>query len=52
MYALDRNELRQPRNANWTAEFMGAEMLAAVFRTDPGVLGQILPQKFEKNMEV
>ncbi len=44
LYALDRNELRQLRNANWTAEFTGAEMLAAVFRTDPGVLGQILPR--------
>jgi hypothetical protein len=32
LYALDRNELKQLRNANWTAEFTGAEMLAAVFR--------------------
>lgn len=44
LYALDRNELQQLRNANWTAEFTGAEVLAAVFRTDPSVLAQILPR--------
>ncbi|MEA1988446.1 MAG: acetoacetate decarboxylase family protein [Pseudomonadota bacterium] len=44
LYALNRNELQQLRSANWTAEFTGAEMLSAVFRTDPGVLGQILPR--------
>ena len=44
LYALDRNELQQLRKANWTAEFTGAEMLAAVFRTDPKVLEQILPR--------
>ncbi len=44
LYALDRSELQQLRNANWTAEFMGAEVLAAVFRTDPDVLEQILPR--------
>ena len=44
LYALDRSELQQLRNADWTAEFTGAEVLAAVFRTDPGVLAQILPR--------
>jgi len=44
LYALDRSELQQLRNANWTAEFTGAEVLSAVFRTDPGVLAQILPR--------
>ena len=44
LYALDQNELQQLRSANWTAEFMGAEMLAAVFRTDQKVLEQILPR--------
>lgn len=44
LYALDRNELQQLRSANWTAEFTGAEMLAAVFRTDSAVLGKILPR--------
>lgn len=44
LYALDRSELQQLRNANWTAEFTGAEILAAVFRTDPSVLAQILPR--------
>jgi len=43
LYALDQNELQQLRNANWTAEFTGAEVLAAVFRTDPSFLAQILP---------
>jgi acetoacetate decarboxylase len=44
LYALDRSELQRLRNADWTAEFTGAEVLAAVFRTDPGVLAQILPR--------
>ena len=44
LYALDRSELQQLRNANWTAEFTGAEVLAAVFRTDPSFLAQILPR--------
>ena len=44
LYALDRNELQQLRNANWSAEFPGAEVLAAVFRTEPDVLEQILPR--------
>jgi len=46
LYALDRNELKQLRNANWTAELTGAEMLAAVFRTDQKVLEQILPDRY------
>lgn len=29
---------------NWTAEFPAAEVLAAVFRTDSGVLGKTLPR--------
>ena len=44
LYALDRNELNKLRSANWSAEFTGAEMLAAVFRTDQKVLEQILPR--------
>ena len=44
LYALDQDELKQLRNANWTAEFTGAETLSAVFRTDPSVLGKILPR--------
>ena len=44
LYALDRNELQQLRSAKWTAEFTGAEMIAAVFYTDPDVLGKILPR--------
>jgi hypothetical protein len=44
LYALDQSELQQLRNADWTAEFTGAEVLAAVFRTDPGVLAKILPR--------
>jgi acetoacetate decarboxylase len=42
LYALDRKELKQLRNANWTAEFIGAEMIASVFHTDPAVLSKIL----------
>ena len=44
LYALDRSELQQLRKGNWTAEFIGAEVLSAVFRTDPNVLAQILPR--------
>lgn len=44
LYALNQDELKKLRSANWTAEFTGAEVLAAVFRTDPGVLEQILPR--------
>ena len=44
MYTLDPNELRQIRSADWTAEFPGAEVLTAVFRTDQAVLARILPR--------
>ena len=44
LYALDQNELKQLRSADWTAEFPGAEVLTAVFRTDQAVLAQILPR--------
>ena len=44
LYALDQDELKQLRNANWSAEFTGAKMISAVFRTDSGVLGKILPR--------
>lgn len=44
LYALDRNELKQLRSADWTAEFTGAEVLSAVFRTEQKVLEQILPR--------
>jgi acetoacetate decarboxylase len=44
LYALDQNELNQLRNADWTAEFTGAEMLASVFSSDPVVLCKILPR--------
>lgn len=44
LYALDQNELQQLRSADWTAEFPGAKVLTAVFRTDPAVLARILPR--------
>lgn len=47
LYALDQNELQQLRNADWTAEFPGAEVLTAVFRTDEAVLARILPRPLQ-----
>ena len=44
LYALDRDELKQLQTADWSAEFPGAEMVAAVFRTDASVLSTILPR--------
>ena len=44
LYALNQNELQQLRKGKWTAEFIGAEILSAVFRTDPAVLERILPR--------
>jgi len=44
LYALDPNELQKLRGADWTAEFPGAEVLTAVFRTDQAVLARILPR--------
>jgi len=44
LYALDQNELERLRSADWTAEFPGAKVLTAVFRTDEAVLARILPR--------
>ena len=44
LYALDENELKQLRSADWTAEFPGARVLTAVFRTDQAVLARVLPR--------
>ncbi len=44
LYALDSKELKQLRSADWTAEFPGAKVLTAVFRTDKTVLARILPR--------
>ena len=43
IYALDKDELSQLRSADWTAEFPGAKVLTAVFRTDQKVLERVLP---------
>ena len=43
LYAWEQNELMQLRSADWTAEFPGAKVLTAVFRTDQAVLARILP---------
>ena len=44
LYALDRDELRRLQSADWSAEFPGAEVIAAIFRTDADVLSMILPR--------
>lgn len=44
LYALDQKELERLRSADWTAEFPGAKVLTAVFRTDQAVLARILPR--------
>ena len=44
LYALERAELKQLQTADWSAEFPGAEMVTAVFRTDAEVLSKILPR--------
>ncbi len=44
LYALDRDELKRIRESDWSAEFRGAEMVSAVFRTDAEVLSRILPR--------
>ena len=41
---MDQQELKHLRQADWTAEFLGAEVLTAVFRTDLAVLARILPR--------
>ncbi len=51
MYTLDPNELRLLRSADWTAEFSGAEVLSAVFRTDQAVLEHILPRPLRATSE-
>ena len=44
LYALNNDELKQLHTADWSAEFPGAEVVAAVFRTDDKVLSTILPR--------
>ena len=44
LYALDRDELTRLQTADWSADFPGAAMVAAVFRTDANVLSTILPR--------
>lgn len=45
LYALDAQELQaMSRRAEFRSEFTGAEMLLAVYRTDPAVVARILPR--------
>ena len=44
LYALSRDELKRLQTADWSAEFPGAEVVAAVFRTDANVVSTILPR--------
>ena len=39
-YALEKDELDRLRGADWIADFPGAEVLTAVFRTDNTVLAR------------
>jgi acetoacetate decarboxylase len=48
LYAVDRRELRAwAQTGPFLASFREAEMLIVGFRTDPGVLGQLLPHPLE-----
>jgi Acetoacetate decarboxylase (ADC) len=47
MYAMDRSELGQISKRELEAKFPGAEMLFAMYRTDPAVVAKILPKPLE-----
>jgi acetoacetate decarboxylase len=44
LYNLSKEEIGRIRNAGFVAEFAGAEVLFAIFRTDSGVAAKILPK--------
>jgi len=44
LYALDRSEMSRIRGIDLLYEFLGAEMLTALFRTDPTVIEAVLPR--------
>ncbi len=44
LYSLDAQEVRRLRQLDFRAEFTNAEMLIAVYKTDPAVVARILPK--------
>lgn len=51
IYAMDRNELRELTRRDIEAKFFGAEMLLALYRTDPAVVAKILPKPLKPYRE-
>jgi acetoacetate decarboxylase len=51
LFALNKNEIKKIRSAGFAAEFTGAEMLYAVYRTDADVVSKILPKPLEPASE-
>lgn len=47
IYAMDRSELQRISQRELEAKFPGAEMLFAIYRTDPAVVAEILPKPLE-----
>jgi len=44
LYSLNRDDLKQLHTVDWSAKFRGAEIFAAVFRTDANLLFTTLPR--------
>lgn len=51
LYALPQEKITKLRNLSFRPEFTGAEMLHAVFRSDPAVIAQILPKPLKPAKE-
>lgn len=50
LYALSRSELARLQSASKQAEFIGAEMAIAIYRTDPVAVETILPPPLKEEL--
>jgi acetoacetate decarboxylase len=51
LYALSPSELARLQSASKQAEFAGAEVVIAIYRTDPGAVARILPPPLKPTRE-
>lgn len=51
LFALSRSEIADLRSAPLVADFIGAEMLMAAFRTEPSAIARILPRPLKPTAE-
>ncbi len=51
IYAMDRSELERLSHREIEAKFIGAEMLLAIYRTDPEVVARVLPKPLKPYRE-